>query len=47
MVLSNNELSNIYGGAIKYGWIAAIGGLITLLVGIVDGYLRPLECNRK
>ena len=40
MVLSNGELSNIYGGAIKYGWIAAVGGLITLIVGIIDGQIK-------
>lgn len=47
MVLSNDELSTVYGGSIKYGWYALAGGLITLIVGIIDGYLRPLSCNRK
>lgn len=45
MELSNQELNNIVGGAkrITFGIIA--GGLITLIIGIIDGYLRPLKCN--
>lgn len=45
MVLSNNELMNINGGGMKIGLFLALGGFVTLLVGIVDGYLRPLACN--
>lgn len=45
MVLENKELMNISGGGFKYGIAALIGGLITFLVGVVDGYLRPLSCN--
>ncbi|HOB25854.1 MAG TPA: class IIb bacteriocin, lactobin A/cerein 7B family [Bacilli bacterium] len=45
MVLSNNELMNITGGGMKIGLFLALGGFVTLLVGIVDGYLRPLACN--
>ena len=46
MVLSKEELSNVYGGGVKFGLFAALGGLITLFVGMIDGYLRPLKCNR-
>ena len=46
MVLSNKELNLIQGGGFKVGWLAAIGGFITLVVGIIDGYLRPLSCNK-
>ena len=46
MVLNDNELNNVYGGGVKLGWYAAIGGFITLVVGIIDGYLRPLSCNK-
>lgn len=46
MVLSKEELYTIQGGGIKFGWIATIGSLITLVVGIIDGYLRPLGCNK-
>lgn len=46
MVLSKEELYNINGGGIKFGVYAAIGCFITFIVGIVDGFLRPLSCNR-
>lgn len=46
MVLTNEELSNIQGGGSKFGWYALFGGFITLVVGIVDGFLRPLGCNK-
>lgn len=45
MALENNELQEITGGGIKYGIAAIIGGILTFLVGVVDGYLRPLSCN--
>lgn len=47
MVLNNENLYNIKGGASAKNWgigilLSAIG---TLIVGIIDGYLRPLKCN--
>lgn len=44
-MLTDRELNNINGGAFKYSFGVIIGSLITLIVGIVDGYLRPLKCN--
>lgn len=46
MALNKEELVNITGGGAKYGIWAAIGGVITLIIGIIDGYLRPLSCNK-
>lgn len=46
MELTTIELTNIQGGATKIGVYIVIGGLITLVVGIIDGYLRPLKCNK-
>ena len=47
MVLNDNETINIIGGAsyktIGIGLI--ISALGSLIVGIVDGFLRPLKCN--
>ena len=40
MVLESKELIEISGGGIKYG------GVLTFLIGMVDGYLRPLTCNK-
>ena len=48
MVLSNESLLNTIGGASSKNWglgilFAALG---SFLVGIVDGFIRPLSCNR-
>lgn len=46
MTLNNEELQLIVGGASKIGIGIVIGGIVTLLVGIFDGFLRPLRCNK-
>lgn len=46
-ILSKQELSQTYGGGIKLGIVAAIVGLGTFLIGVVDGYIRPLKCYKK
>ena len=48
MKLTDNELYNIEGGAIKSFQqviLFLIGGLIVLITGIIDGYTNPLKCN--
>ena len=47
MVLSQEELYNTQGGGLKIGFFAILGGVITFVVGLIDGYIRPLSCNRK
>lgn len=49
MKLNDEELSNINGGASKlfYGFLAGAGALITLIAGIIDGYLNPQKCNAR
>ena len=49
MNLTKQELSNINGGAIKLALSKYLigGGIATFIVGIVDGYLRPLACKLK
>lgn len=47
MYLTNKELSDINGGAIKLAaskWII-IGGVATFIIGFVNGLLRPLSCK--
>ena len=42
--LSNNELHEINGGGgISLG-LAIFAG-ITFIIGVIDGYVRPLKCN--
>lgn len=43
--LSQKELKNISGGALGWKFFAAVPLAISLIAGIVDGYLRPLKCN--
>ena len=43
--LSDNELMNVEGGAVKIGLIVGIAAGITFIVGLIDGIIRPLKCN--
>lgn len=45
MQLNDIELKQINGGAFKFGVISFIGAGISFIVGIIDGYMRPLSCN--
>lgn len=44
MILEKQELLDTYGGA-KTGIIASISAGIVFIIGIIDGYLRPLKCR--
>lgn len=47
--ITNNELITINGGGKKSLWGAfgiVLGVIGTLIAGIIDGYLRPLTCNK-
>lgn len=39
------ELNKITGGGISLGTAALISLGIAFVVGVIDGYLRPLKCN--
>lgn len=45
MELSREELREINGGGILKYKFFIFGGIITFIVGIIDGYTRPLRCN--
>ncbi len=42
MELKNEELQNVVGGGIGK-WVV-IGGLISFVIGVIDGFLRPFKC---
>ena len=42
--MSNEELLSVKGGASRGVILGTIGLVITFLIGVVDGYLRPLGC---
>ena len=42
--LNDKELMTITGG-FSFGLGIAIGAGITFLIGVIDGFVRPLKCN--
>lgn len=46
MELQTKELLNIRGGGISFGAIALIGAGVAFVIGIIDGFTRPLKCNK-
>lgn len=45
-MIEERELSTIKGGAVNWCVIGIGGTIISFLIGLVDGYLRPLKCRR-
>ncbi len=45
MQLSNEQLLNVNGGLSKWAILGLIAAGV-LVVGIIDGYMRPLKCRR-
>lgn len=44
-MISNQELKRIKGGGFSIGVGFIIGGIVTFLIGLFDGYVRPLACR--
>ena len=45
MNMTKEELLNLTGGGVSIGVLAGIGAAITFIIGIVDGYIRPMKCD--
>lgn len=45
-IMKDNELLNITGGGFKTSLAIIVGSIIVFIAGIIDGYLRPLKCNK-
>lgn len=45
MNLDKKELLKVNGGGIGFGTLTLIGAGIVFLIGVIDGYVRPLKCN--
>ena len=43
--LEKRQLLNISGGGITFGLGLLITAGITFIIGVIDGYIRPLKCN--
>ena len=49
LLLNNDELMNVTGGAIKglaYIITIGVGAIISLIAGIIDGYMNPIKCRK-
>ena len=44
--MNNEELIKIEGGVSKGIVLGAAGVIISFLIGVFDGYYRPLACNK-
>lgn len=44
-MIEEKELKAINGGGISVGIGIVIGGIVTFLIGLIDGYVRPLSCR--
>ncbi len=43
--LNKKDLEQVYGGGFNFGIAALIGAGVTFIIGVIDGYLRPLACH--
>lgn len=43
--INQNEMKKINGGGIKVGVVMALGALASFIIGIIDGYIRPIACK--
>ena len=43
--LNNSQLLSIKGGGIAWTTWGLIGGGIIFIIGVIDGFVRPLRCN--
>jgi len=41
--VKETELKQIKGGGVGVGFLIAAG--IVFIIGVIDGYVRPLKCN--
>jgi hypothetical protein len=44
--MNNDELIKVKGGVSKGIVLGAAGVIISFLIGVFDGYYRPLACNK-
>ncbi len=43
--LTDKQLINVVGGIGVWGMVSIVG-IVVFLIGIIDGFVRPLKCNR-
>ena len=45
MELTKNELFEISGGEVSWGFVAGIAAAIVYIIGCVSGFTNPNRCN--
>lgn len=45
-MITESELKEIKGG-VNWVFVGVGGSIISFIIGLVDGYLRPLKCRKK
>lgn len=43
--LKKSEMLKINGGGLSLGFGLLIGAGVVFIIGIIDGFVRPLQCN--
>lgn len=43
--IKDEKLKTIQGGAIGFGIGVLIAAGVVFIIGVIDGYFRPLKCN--
>ena len=43
--LETQELTNINGGGLTMSKGLLIGAALVFIIGVIDGFVRPLRCN--
>ena len=44
--LSDNEMYEVEAGAFSKFTLGVVAGVGVFIVGVIDGFLRPLKCHR-
>ena len=44
-MIREEKLYEIKGGAAKWSAGFVIGAVVSFIVGLIDGFMRPLSCN--
>ena len=45
MKLDQNELKTIHGGEISFSVILGIGSIVSIVIGLIDGFVHPKACE--
>ena len=43
--INEKDLKNIQGGGLSVWGAIGIGAIVTVVIGVIDGFVRPLKCN--